>query len=213
MNLVATEASVSGHHGHHAHSCGGLDHHRGEYTDEQRADLDRVLGFNARLAAAIDSGVDVAATLQVLDPDPLRYMWVDEGQGRIAETLERAQQTLDRSAMLAGHTRGGVAPVAGSQRASRPSVAAAVDGSLLCCWVEWLPGEGDVLQSALLKPDGSPAQPSPVRLSSEVGDIFGRSPCSPPTARRGSSSVRARTGASTCGPPTATTGGGADPNV
>ncbi|MDT7749216.1 MAG: hypothetical protein QOD96_2878, partial [Pseudonocardiales bacterium] len=43
-------------HGHshgHDHFC-GIDHHSGEYTAEQRADLDLVLAFNRRLAAAID---------------------------------------------------------------------------------------------------------------------------------------------------------------
>ena len=163
---------MSGHHGQHAHFCGGIDHHRGDYTAAQRADLDRVLAFNARLAAAIDSGVDVGPTLHVLDPDPLRYMWVDEGQGRLAESLAGAQETLDLSVRLAGHTRTDVTPLSGSRRASRPTVAAAADGSVLCCWVEWVPGQGDILQSTTLKPDGTAIHPSPVRLSVGVGDIF-----------------------------------------
>lgn len=164
---------MSGHHGqHHAHFCGGIDHHSGDYTAEQRADLDRVLAFNARLAAAIDSCVDVTATLQMLDPDPLRYMWVDEGQGRLAQALVRAGDVLDGSPMLPGHRRSSMTPVPGSRRAARPSIAAAPDGSLLCSWVEWLPGEGDVLQATLLKPDGSATLPGPVRLTSDVCDVF-----------------------------------------
>jgi hypothetical protein len=164
---------VSGSHGHHhAGFCGGIDHHSGNYTPEQRADLDRVLAFNARLADAIDSDVDVRDTLRVLDPDPLRYMWVDEGQGRLAEVLSRAGRNLDQAPGLPGHRRSDVRPVEESARAARPSVAAAPDGSLLCCWVEWLPGEGDVLQATLLKPDGSPTHPGPTRLTTEIGDIF-----------------------------------------
>jgi len=160
------------HHRHHAHFCGGIDHHRGEYTAEQRADLDRVLSFNTRLADAIDAGVDVSATLQMLDPDPLRYMWVDEGQGRIAEVLARAGDVLDASPVSAGHRRSGMTPVPGSRRAARPSIAAAPDGSVLCCWVEWLPGEGDVLRSTLLKPDGTPTLPDAVRHTRSVCDVF-----------------------------------------
>jgi hypothetical protein len=164
---------LSGDHGHrHALFCGGIDHHMGDYTAEQRADLDRVLAFNARLAAAIDSGVDVRDTLRTLDPDPLRYMWVDEGQGRLAEVLARAEQVLGESSELQGHRRARMGVVEGSRRAARPSVAAATDGSVLCCWVEWLPGEGDVLQSTLLKPDGSPVPPAPTGLSCEVSDVF-----------------------------------------
>jgi Protein of unknown function (DUF3604) len=160
------------HHGHqHGLFCGGRDHHHGEYTAEQQADLERVLAFNARLAAAIDAGVDVNSALRELDPDPLRYMWVDEGRGRLAEILADAERTLDGSPRLHGHTRGQVSPVADSPRAARPSVAVGADGSILCCWVEWLPGEGEVLQGTLLKPDGGPTGVGPVRLSPGLGDV------------------------------------------
>ena len=40
-------------HGHgHAHGC-AADHHRGEYTERQQADLDLVLAFNHRLTVAV----------------------------------------------------------------------------------------------------------------------------------------------------------------
>jgi Protein of unknown function (DUF3604) len=163
---------LSAHHGHHhAPFCGGLDHHRGEYTPEQRADLDRVLAFNSRLAGAIDACVDVNATLDELDPDPLRYMWVDEGQGRLAEVLAAAERTLDVAPKLYGHTRGQVSQVAGSGLAARPTVAVGPDGSVLCCWVEWRPGEGELLRGTLLKPDGGATDSEPARLSPGVGDV------------------------------------------
>ncbi|MDQ3481279.1 MAG: hypothetical protein M3423_08125, partial [Actinomycetota bacterium] len=73
-------------HGHAlAHMCGGVDHHRGNYTPQQRADLEVVLAFNSRMSDLINEGLDVLETETFLDPDPLRYMWVDEGQGRIAQ--------------------------------------------------------------------------------------------------------------------------------
>lgn len=164
---------MSGHHGHHhAGFCGGLDHHSGDYTPQQRADLDRVLAFNSRLSDAIDACRDVGPTLRMLDPDPLRYMWVDEGQGQLAEVLSGAEHLLDGSPPLDGHTRRDVLQVPGSRRAARPGVATAADGSLLCCWVEWMPGEGDVVRASVLKPDGTPESPEPPVVSTGVADVF-----------------------------------------
>ena len=74
-------------HGHgHGHGC-AADHHRGEYTERQRADLDLVLAFNHRLAQAVEDCTDITDTVATLDPDPLRYMWVDEGDGQIPAQL------------------------------------------------------------------------------------------------------------------------------
>jgi hypothetical protein len=97
---------VSGHHGG-LHVCGGLDHHDGHYTPRQRADLDLVLAFNREASDVIDEGRDVLETLRFLDPDPLRYMWVDEGQGRIGEVVGRARGILARAPVLQGHRRAG----------------------------------------------------------------------------------------------------------
>jgi hypothetical protein len=73
----------------HAHGHGSTaDHHRGEYTDRRRADLDLVPAFNHRLAHAVEECVDITGTIAALDPDPLRYMWVDEGAGQIPARLE-----------------------------------------------------------------------------------------------------------------------------
>ena len=80
--------SASHSHGH-AHGC-AADHHRGEYTERQRADLDLVLAFNHRLTAAVEDSIDITGTIAALEPDPLRYMWVDEGDGQIPAQLEKA---------------------------------------------------------------------------------------------------------------------------
>lgn len=132
-------------HGHgHAHGC-AADHHRGEYTPEQQADLERVLAFNHRLADAVEDCLDIGPTVESLDPDPLRYMWVDEGSGRIQEQLFRAGALLDQAVALEGHTRTRTARVAGSVHASRPSVATGPGGSRLVAWLEWVEGRGDRL--------------------------------------------------------------------
>ena len=94
----AVEGTLNVGHGHgHGHGC-AADHHRGEYTERQRADLDLVLAFNHRLAQAVDDCVDITDTIAALDPDPLRYMWVDEGDGQIPAQLAKAARRAGRRA-------------------------------------------------------------------------------------------------------------------
>jgi hypothetical protein len=131
-----------GAHGH-GHGC-AADHHRGEYTERQRADLGMVLAFNHRLVAAIDENVDVTETIAALDPDPLRYMWVDEGDGQIPAQLTKAAAVLDNAPRLAGQTRKAARPLARSRNASRPTVAAR-GGTTVIAWLEWQEHRGDRL--------------------------------------------------------------------
>ena len=173
------EGHAHGHghgHGHGVpmHVCGGPDHHRGEYTAQQRADLDLVLDFNRRMAELIDKGRDVSAVESLLDPDPLRYMWVDEGAGRIAELMAAAHRVLDQAPRADGHQRAGTTTVSGSVNAARPGVAASPDGTTLVAWVEWLPGRGDVVRAALRRADAE--QRDPDTVSGEVTDVFRPTP-------------------------------------
>ena len=135
-------------HGHgHAHGC-TADHHRGEYTERQRADLDLVLAFNHRLSRAIDDSIDITGVIGVLDPDPLRYMWVDEGGGQIPAQLEKATAVLDAAPRLVGQSRGAAAVLSGSRNAARPTIAAR-GATTLVAWLEWQEGRGDRLVAAL----------------------------------------------------------------
>ena len=154
------------HPGHHV--CGGPDHHRGDYTPQQRADLDLVLDFNRRMSDLINAGHDVTAVESFLDPDPLRYMWVDEGKGRIAEVIAAAHLVLDQAPRPDGHERAGTTAVEGSVNAARPSIAAH-DGTRLVAWVEWLPGRGDVVRAAF-ETGGDRTEVETV--SGEVTDVF-----------------------------------------
>jgi len=159
----------------HAHQCGGLDHHSGDYTPEQRADLDLVLAFNRRMSEAINAGLDVQQTEEFLDPDPLRYMWVDEGQGQIRTVIGAAHQILDSAPELAGHQRRGVAVVPGSRFAARPSTAVGPDGARLTTWIEWREDQGDLLQARYEPVGHAPSvAPSvaPAVVSGEVADVF-----------------------------------------
>jgi hypothetical protein len=151
--------------------CGGLDHHSGDYTPEQREDLDAVLDFNRRMAAAIDKGRDTRQVEQFLDPDPLRYMWVDEGQGELRRLLAAAHEKLDRAPELPGHVRGQASPVSASQHAMRPAIATGPAGELLCCWLEWLPGQGEMLTTMFLGRDLSPLG-EPSALATGITDLF-----------------------------------------
>ncbi len=151
MSEQSSEAmSQRGAHSHrhgHAHGC-TADHHRGEYTDRQRADLDLVLAFNHRLTRAVEDCVDITGTIAALEPDPLRYMWVDEGDGQIPAQLDKAAAVLDAAPRLNGQARGTAAVLPGSRNAARPSVATR-GATTLVGWLEWQEGRGDRLVAAL----------------------------------------------------------------
>ncbi len=168
--MPAPAHSQSHSHSHsHAGACGGLDHHTGDYTPQQRADLDRVLGLNDRLAGAIDACIDTGDVLEHLDPDPLRYMWVDEGQGRVAATVAEAEVLLAAAPPLPGHHRVGTHVVPGSRYAARPTLAPGV-----VAWTEWVPGRGEVVRAVVAEPgadpEGVPDQ-EPATISGEVADV------------------------------------------
>lgn len=162
---------MSAQHGHgHAGTCGGIDHHRGDYSPQQRADLELVLAFNREMSDVINEARDVVETQDFLDPDPLRYMWVDEGQGRIAHVMGEARALLERAPSLPGHQRRGVRVTEGSVRAARPSVATSPDGARLTAWVEWVPDRGDVVRAVHEASDGRRSEPAAV--SGDPADVF-----------------------------------------
>ncbi len=136
--------------------CGGLDHHSDGYTAQQQSDLDLVLAFNASMSEAINAGLDVTDTEAFMDPDPLRYMWVDEGQGKIAEQVDAGRTVLAASPTLPGTPREGVQWIEESARAARPSIAAAADGCVLTTWMEWVPQQGEMLRVQFSEPGCDP---------------------------------------------------------
>ena len=140
--------------------CCGVDHHSAEYTPRQLADLELVQAFNRRVAAAIEDCRDVAPVEALLDPDPLRYMWVDEGGGRLAEFLTRGEKALAEAPVLAGHRRRPGSDVTSSGMAVRPAVAVGPGGGRVVAWLEWVPGAGERLLARVVPPDvassGSP---------------------------------------------------------
>ena len=97
------------------------DHHRGEYTERQRADLDMRAGVQppARLRRSTTTSTS-PIPIAALDPDPLRYMWVDEGDGQIPAQLAKAAAVLEHAPHLAGQMRKPARPVPRSRNAVPP---------------------------------------------------------------------------------------------
>jgi hypothetical protein len=150
--------------------CCGVDHHAAGYTEDQKADLELVQAFNRRIAAAIEQCRDVAPVEALLDPDPLRYMWVDEGDGRLATFLQRGQRALNEAGVLEGHRRDPGHDVTTSGMAVRPAVAVAADGTRLFVWLEWVAGEGERLLARVESPDTSGTTPTePIVVSPGPG--------------------------------------------
>lgn len=156
--------------GHHRDRCCGVDHHSGQYTEQQRADLDRILALNRTIAAAIEDCRDVSEVEALLDPDPLRFMWVDEGGGRLPEFVARAEAALASAPRLDGQRRLPGRDVQTSGTAARPAVATTTDGRVLHTWLEWEKDSGDRVIALLL--DGPAAQGEPVVLSANPADCF-----------------------------------------
>ncbi|HEY0577997.1 MAG TPA: DUF3604 domain-containing protein [Pseudonocardia sp.] len=163
-------AHSHGQHSHgHAHFC-GIDHHSGEYTAEQRADLDLVLAFNRRLAAAIEQCRDVSGVEKLLDPDPLRYMWVDEGVGRLGGFLRRADEALAAATPLPGQRRVSGQDVSSGAAAARPAVATSPAGDLVWTWIQWRKDMGETVLASLAGSGGQSGPP--VVLSGTPADCF-----------------------------------------
>ena len=155
--------------------CAGHDHFRSEYTDEQRAHLDLVLAFNRELAAAGEGGRDLTGVTQALDPDPLRYMWVGEGDRQIPALIEKAKGLLAESPELQGHARIGSRLAPGGAFAARPSVAVGPDGAILLAWIEWQADVGERVVVALLDEGGEPVRPA-TGVSGDPADCFRPTP-------------------------------------
>ncbi|GAB95496.1 hypothetical protein KILIM_021_00360 [Kineosphaera limosa NBRC 100340] len=122
-----------------------------------------MLAFNHRLADAINACIDTAPTVASLDPDPLRYMWVDEGAGLIPAQIALAERVLEQAQPLPGHTRTAAAPVP-SGHAARPSIATGRSRTVLA-WIEWVEGEGDRLVARLDDQAPEPVIP-------DIADVF-----------------------------------------
>ena len=136
-----------------------------------RAQLADVHAFSAELLAAADRGRDLRAVTAHLDPDPTRYFFVDEGDGRIPEFLDEGRTLLAEAPPLPGHVRHATDRIGGQGAGSRPSVAAAADGRRLATWIDWAPGIGERIVATLVDADHATLRP-PEPLCEVPGDAF-----------------------------------------
>ena len=192
---LARRMRASHSHGH-AHGC-AADHHRGEYTERQRADLDLVLAFNHRLtgrgrglhrhhrhhrrAGPGPAAVHVGGRGRRPDPGPAR---------------PKAAAVLDAAPRLVGQTRG-TASGAGRGAATPPGPASPRTGRrTLVGWLEWQEGRGDRLVAALARRRARRRSP----WSRAPRTCSARPRPSPPTARPGCCSAGRSTAGSGSGP-------------
>jgi hypothetical protein len=169
--VASTPAGVDATEGREAMRCAEHDHSFGDYTDEQREHLHLVRAFNRDLAAAADAGRDLTQVTAALDPDPLRYMWVDEGDLRVPALLEEARRLLDAAPVLGGHRRVAGRPVTAGGWAARPSASVGPDGTTLLAWIDWEDGAGEQVMVALRDRAGGEIRP-PEPVSGDGGDCF-----------------------------------------
>jgi len=151
--------------------CPGGDHRVDSYTPQQAALLQRVRDLNGRLQTAFEAGCDVRAALQSLDPDPARYMWVDEGAGRIDALIDQASALLDAAPAIPGHRRLDGARISTGGSAARPSVAVAADGRILAAWIDWRAGAGEQVVATVRDADGDTIHP-PSAISGSATDCY-----------------------------------------
>ncbi|QBI21679.1 DUF3604 domain-containing protein [Egibacter rhizosphaerae] len=120
-----------------------------------------VLAFNRELVAAMRGGRDVTEVIATLDPDPLRYIWVDEGGGELPAMLAAGRDALARAPAIPGHERGDGTPVHQAEEAARPTVAVRPgDNAVLTAWLVWEPGRGERVWARVAGPDGVPLVPA-----------------------------------------------------
>jgi hypothetical protein len=137
--------------------------------DGERARLERVRAFCARLAEGIDAGLDLREVMETLDPDPARYTDVEEGGGAVEETIGPAEKRLEAASVLPGHRLvRDVRPLSASAATAHPAAAGAA-GRVVAA-LEWL-GAGERVLAWVLDDDAS-ASLGGEAVSGPPGDLL-----------------------------------------
>jgi hypothetical protein len=144
--------------------CAHPEHQLDAYTDEQRRLLRAVATLNEGILTAHRDGLHLAGVLAAIDPDPARYMFVDEGRGTLDSQLREAAEALASARPIPGHQRMVGELVAASRFAARPSVAETATGDVVIAWIEWEEGIGEHVMVTVGE--------DPHRLTSEPADCF-----------------------------------------
>ncbi len=127
----------------HAHEITGTTSTTAEMTAGHRRALEDMHAFSQSLIAAGEQGTDLTGVLDHLDPDPARYLSVEEGGGTLLQQIDEARELLSSAPAIDGYVRYPTRKVDGDGAASRPSIAVANDGRRLVAWIDWDPDSGE----------------------------------------------------------------------
>ena len=133
--------------------------------------LARVRAFNRVLIAAGEAGRDLSEVTRRLDPDPGRYLWVDEGGGRLGARLDELEALLVDAPPLPGHVRHPTRRIGARGSATRPAIAGAPDGRLVLAWISWVPDRGEQVVAMVLDGARHPVVPAQ-DVSGAASDCF-----------------------------------------
>lgn len=123
--------------------CSHPGHQLESYTQEQRDLFAEIRVLNDRIIAGHQSGLALDGVIAAIDPDPARYMFVDEGRDTLRRQLEFAHEALAAATPMPGHLRLGGRPIEAATFAARPSVAVSPSGDEVIAWIEWIEGTGE----------------------------------------------------------------------
>lgn len=129
--------------------CSHPGHQLDDYTDEHRALLESIAELNDGILAACREGKALSGVLAVIDPDPARYMFVDEGRDTLRRQLVDADEALRSAAPIPGHRRIGATTLAQAEFATRPSIGVLRNGEAVVAWIEWREGIGEHIRVEL----------------------------------------------------------------
>jgi hypothetical protein len=144
--------------------CTHPEHQLAAYTDEQRRLLAAVAELNEGILAAHREGLHLGGVLSAIDPDPARYMFVDEGRGTLDIQLREAAEALAGAQPIPGHRRMEGNLVQATRFAARPSIAETAASDQVIGWIEWEQGIGEHVMVSV----GDDSH----RLTAEPADCF-----------------------------------------
>ncbi|HVR31311.1 MAG TPA: DUF3604 domain-containing protein [Acidimicrobiia bacterium] len=129
--------------------CSHPEHQLEAYSDEHRQLLADIARLNNRLLDAHRDGRRLDSVIATIDPDPARYMFVDEGRGTLRRQLIQADEALAAAGTIAGHSRLTATTVPDATSATRPTVAISRTGEPVIGWIEWIEDVGEHVMAAI----------------------------------------------------------------
>lgn len=143
MRPAATSSSASDSERRSVNHCSHPGHQLDNYTEEHRELLASIAELNDGILAACRSGKALSRVLAVIDPDPARYMFVDEGRDTLRRQLVEANEALLSAVPIRGHRRISGITLDRAHFATRPTIGVRLSGKPVIAWIEWREGIGE----------------------------------------------------------------------